>query len=230
MRALRETYNGVNMKQIEIVKDVLDANRVVAEENRKLLKDAGVFAINLMGSPGSGKTTVLERTLEHIAGKIRVGIIQGDITTTLDSERLQRFNVPIIQINTEPFGGDCHLGANLVQRALQSLDLSQIQLLFIENVGNLVCPAEFDIGENLKAVVFSVTEGEEKPLKYPLMFRECGLVLISKIDLLPYLDVQIEKMIANVRQINSASTIIPLSAKTGEGTNDWLAFLEKKCR
>jgi hydrogenase nickel incorporation protein HypB len=217
------------MKQIEIVKDVLDANRVVAEENRKMLREAGVFAINLMGSPGSGKTTVLERTLEHIAGKIRVGIIQGDITTTLDSERLQRFNVPIVQINTEPFGGDCHLGANLVQRALQSLDLSQIHLLFIENVGNLVCPAEFDIGENLKAVALSVTEGEEKPLKYPLMFRECGLVLISKIDLLKYLDVKIEKMVENIRKINSESTIIQLSGKTGEGILDFIGFIDNKC-
>jgi len=218
------------MKQIEIIKDVLDANRVVAEENRKLLKEAGVFAINLMGSPGSGKTTVLERTLEHIAGKMWVGIIQGDITTSLDSERLQRFNVPIVQINTEPFGGDCHLGANLVQKALHSFDLNQIQLLVIENVGNLVCPAEFDIGENLKAVVFSVTEGEEKPLKYPLMFRECGLVLISKLDLLQYLDVKVEKMVENIRKINSQSKIIPLSAKTGEGMEDWVAFLKQKCK
>lgn len=214
--------------KIEIVKDVLDANRVIAEENRKLLKQEGVFAINLMGSPGSGKTSILERTLEHFKNEVRAGIIQGDITTTLDSQRLERFNLPIVQINTEPFGGDCHLGANLVGKAIKSLDLSQIGLLFIENVGNLVCPAEFDIGENLKMVVFSVTEGEEKPLKYPLMFRECELVLINKIDLLRYLDVRMDRLMRNIKSINPQSEVIELSAKTGEGTEEWISFLSRK--
>ncbi len=214
--------------KIEIITDVLDANRVVAEENRRILKQAGVFAINLMGSPGSGKTRVLERTLENIGNKIRAGIIQGDITTTLDSERLMKFEVPVVQINTEPFGGDCHLGANLVQRAVKSMDLSQIGLLFIENVGNLVCPAEFDIGENLKMLVFSVTEGEEKPLKYPLMFRECGVVLINKIDLLKHLNVKIDHLTQNIRRINPGAEVLRLSAETGEGVDEWISFLKDR--
>jgi hydrogenase nickel incorporation protein HypB len=217
-----------NMIEIEIVKDVLDANRVVAEENRKILRQHAIFAINIMGSPGAGKTLILEQTLTHLENELPIGIIQGDIATTLDSQRLQRFDVPIIQINTERFGGDCHLGANLVRKAIKSLNLSEIQLLFIENVGNLVCPAEFDIGENLKMVVFSVTEGEEKPLKYPLMFRECELVLINKIDLLTHLDVRIDYLINNIRSVNPLSKIINLSATTGDGIDEWISYLLKR--
>ena len=209
---------------IKMVEPVLQVNDTIAAENRALLKAHNVLEVNIMGSPGSGKTAILERTLGAL-GPLRMGVIEGDITTTADAERLVRFGVPIVQINTEAFGGDCHLAAHVIKKALASFDLSALDLLFVENVGNLVCPAEFEIGEDRKVVVLSITEGEDKPLKYPLMFRVCHAVLVSKMDLVPHLDVDIAKLRTNIHAVNPKLEIIELSAKTGQGVDEWVAWL-----
>ena len=209
---------------INMVEPVLQANDAIAAENKALLEHQGVFEVNLMGSPGSGKTAILERTLEALYS-LRVGVIEGDITTTMDADRLARFGIPVAQINTEPFGGDCHLAAHVIKKALDSFDLSALDLLFVENVGNLVCPAEFEIGEHRKVVVLSATEGEDKPLKYPLMFRVCHAVLISKMDLVPYLDVDLAKLRGNINAVNPKLQIIQVSAKTGDGIESWINWL-----
>jgi hydrogenase nickel incorporation protein HypB len=197
----------------------------VAQENRQLFRAKGTFAINLMSSPGSGKTLILEQTLRLIHGKLSAGVIEGDICSTLDSERLSKFDVPVVQINTQPFGGDCHLDARMIKAACESLDLPALDVLFIENVGNLVCPAEFDLGENVKVAVISVTEGVDKPLKYPLIFRVSDLVLINKTDLLPYLDVDVDQLYANIARVNPRIPNISLSAKTKDGLDTWVEWL-----
>ena len=211
--------------KVKVLENVLAANDSIAQENRGLLADHGVFAINLMGSPGAGKTAVLERTLERLAGKLRVGVIEGDIRTSLDAERLSRFGVQIVQINTEPFGGECHLAAHAIQGALRELDLHALDLLVIENVGNLVCPAEFDVGEDRKVVVLSIPEGEDKPLKYPLMFRVSDCVLLNKMDLAEYLGTDVPGLIQNVHAINPKMECIELSARTEVGVDEWIAWL-----
>ena len=213
--------------KINIVRNILAANNQIAAETRRDLQARGITAINLMSSPGAGKTAILERTLEKLQGRIPCGVIEGDIATTLDAERLIRFQSPIVQINTEPFGGDCHLSASAVRSALCDLPLDKIRLLFIENVGNLVCPAEFDIGEKAKVVVFSLPEGEDKPLKYPLMFRESKLCLLNKIDLAGVLGTQLDRIQSNVRQVNPQMKIIPISARTGEGVDEWIGWLKQ---
>lgn len=218
-------------KSLRIVEHVLKANDAIAAENRARLKQHGVVAVNMMSSPGSGKTLMLERTLEILGDRMQIGIIEGDIRTTRDADRLARFDVPIVQINTEPFGGDCHLGAHVISKALDEIELSALDMLLIENVGNLVCPAEFDIGENRKVVVLSTTEGEDKPLKYPLMFRVSHALLINKIDLLPYIDVDIEVLKEYVRKVNPHIEMFEVSAKCGEGIEawtDWLVQLSEK--
>ena len=211
--------------QIKMVEHILQANDAIAAENSALLKAHSVFEVNMMGSPGSGKTAILERTLERLK-ELRIGVIEGDITTTMDADRLARFEVPITQINTDAFGGDCHLAAHVIKKALESFDLSTLDLLFVENVGNLVCPAEFEIGENRKVVVLSITEGEDKPLKYPLMFRVCHSVLINKMDLSPHLDIDLERLRRNIHSVNPKLEIIEVSAKTGQGIEDWVAWLQ----
>jgi len=180
-------------REIKVVRRVLDVNEQMADQNRKMFTEKGVFVLNVMSSPGSGKTTTLEKTLVRIASQIKSAVIVGDICTTNDADRLAVSGVPVVQINTDEFGGDCHLAAHVIEKAVGGLDLDDIDLLIVENVGNLVCPAEFDIGEDARAVVLSVTEGEDKPVKYPLMFRECEVALLNKIDLLPYLDYDKEK-------------------------------------
>ncbi len=215
--------------EIPVVRDVLSESNAIALENRIAFHDHGVFVVNLMSSPGAGKTTLLQRTISLLQQRnVRCAVIEGDITSTLDSERLAPLGIPIVQANTEPFGGDCHVGSHLVKGALQYLKLDSIDMLFIENIGNLVCPAEFYLGEDLKVVVLSLPEGEEKPLKYPLMFRECHVCLLNKLDLLPYLDVDLEKFRKSIRTINGRLEIIPVSAKTGAGVEAWVEWLLAK--
>jgi hydrogenase nickel incorporation protein HypB len=192
---------------------------------RDLLAAHGVFCVNLMSSPGAGKTALLEITLARLAGDARIAVIEGDIETTADADRLRPSGVPVVQINTGPFGGECHLAAPLVATAVERLDLHGLDLLIVENVGNLVCPAEFDIGEDRKVVLLSVTEGEDKPLKYPLMFHESTLAVVTKIDLLPHLDLDLDLLRANLRRTNPQAPVLLLSVKTGEGVDAWLDWL-----
>lgn len=212
-------------QEIKVMKKILNINDRIATELRKDLRERNLFYVNLMSSPGSGKTSIIERTAHDFSRKIFT--IEGDIQTTLDSERLARSGIRVYQINTGPFGGDCHLEAGWIRSALEDIDLSDIDYLFVENIGNLVCPAEFDIGAHLNAVVLSVTEGEDKPLKYPLAFHNSQLCIISKIDLLPYLDIDLAKIKENVRSVNPQMEIIELSAKSGEGFANWTDFLLK---
>jgi hydrogenase nickel incorporation protein HypB len=210
---------------ITIAQNILAANETLARANQDLFEKHGIYAINFMSSPGAGKTTLLDATLSALVDRIKIGVIEGDIATTVDADRLARHNIPIVQVNTEPFGGDCHLEARMVGSALQSLPLGEIKLLLIENIGNLVCPAEFNLGEHLKAALLSVTEGEDKPLKYPLMFREADILIVTKIDLLPHLKLSIEKLRGNVRQINPKIEIFEVSAESGKGMDEWIHFL-----
>ena len=213
-------------QRIDVLEAIFAENDVRADFNRKQFENNRVRAINLMSSPGSGKTTVLEATLDELAGEIAVGVIEGDIATDLDAAKLGGRGAQISLLNTgNGFGGECHLDAPMVNRALQGLDLSRLDLVIIENVGNLVCPAEFDVGEHAKAMVYSVTEGDDKPLKYPVMFRAVDVVLLNKIDLVPYLDVDVDSYIARVREVNATATILPVSARTGAGMADWFGWL-----
>jgi hydrogenase nickel incorporation protein HypB len=217
-------------REIKVVRRVLDVNAKMAEENRRMFAEKGVFVVNVMSSPGSGKTTTLEKTLAHIVPEIKSAVIVGDICTTHDADRLAVSGAPVVQINTDEFGGDCHLAAHVIEKAAGGLDLDDIDLLIVENVGNLVCPAEFDIGEDARVVVLSVTEGEDKPVKYPLMFRQCEIALLNKIDLLPYLDYDKQKAIDYIHQIHPGMPIFEMSAKTEEGFAPWLEWLRDKVR
>lgn len=214
---------------IPIIRDVLEESNARAQENRALFDQHGVFVVNIMSSPGAGKTTLLSKTIPLLQQRgLNCAVIEGDITSTLDSERLQPLGVPVVQANTEPFGGDCHVGSHLVQAALKHFDLQRVDVLFIENIGNLVCPAEFYLGEDRKVVVLSITEGEDKPLKYPLMFRECSACLVNKMDLAPYLDVNVDALKENIRRTNGKLTVFPMSAKTGVGLDAWVEWLAQK--
>ena len=217
-------------REIKVVRRVLDVNEKMAAQNRKMFAEKGIFVLNVMSSPGSGKTTTLEKTLVRIASQIKSAVIVGDICTTNDADRLAVSGVPVVQINTDEFGGDCHLAAHVIEKAVGGLDLEDIDLLIVENVGNLVCPAEFDIGEDARAVVLSVTEGEDKPAKYPLMFRECEIALLNKIDLLPYLDYDKDKAIDYIHQVHPDMPIFEISSKTEEGFEPWLEWLVGKVK
>jgi hydrogenase nickel incorporation protein HypB len=209
--------------------NVLDANDTLARANRDLFDLAGTYTINMMSSPGAGKTALLERTLERLRGGLRLGVLEGDVQTTLDADRLARFHIPLVQVNTDPgFGGECHLDANMVRSGLGELPLDDIDILIIENVGNLVCPAEFRVGEDVRVMVYSVTEGEEKPLKYPLMFRSADLVLVNKVDLLEHLDFDLERFLGNLDAVNPAVRTILTSARTGQGIDEWCCWLGQR--
>ncbi len=217
-------------RKIKVVRRVLDVNQQMAERNRQMFHENGVFVLNIMSSPGSGKTTTLEKTLERIMSNIKCAVIVGDICTTNDADRLARSGAPVVQINTDEFGGDCHLAAHVIEKAANGIDLEAIECLIVENVGNLVCPAEFDIGEDLRVVILSVTEGEDKPLKYPLMFRECDAAILNKIDLLPYLDYDSEAAVQNILQVHPDIPVFELSAKTEEGFKPWIQWLTAQVR
>ena len=215
-------------RDIKVARRVLDANDTMARQNRKLFVEKNVFVLNMMSSPGSGKTTILERTLSRVMPNIRSAVIVGDICTTNDADRLAVSGAPVVQINTDEFGGDCHLAAHVIEKALGGIDLNAVDLLIVENIGNLVCPAEFDIGEDSRVVVLSVTEGEDKPAKYPLMFRQCDAALLNKIDLLPYLDYDRQAAIGFIHQVHPGMPVFEISAKTEEGFENWLEWLKSK--
>jgi hydrogenase nickel incorporation protein HypB len=209
-------------REIKVVRRVLDANDMMAARNRELFAAHGVFVLNMMSSPGSGKTTILQRTLARLMPELRCAVIVGDICTTQDADRLAASGAPVVQINTDEFGGDCHLAAHVIERALGGIDLHGLELLIVENIGNLVCPAEFDIGEDKRVVVLSVTEGEDKPAKYPLMFRECDAMLLNKIDLLPYLEYDVDITLKSAAQLHPGMPVYQISAKSGEGFDGWI--------
>ncbi len=211
--------------KVRVVEDALDANNTIATANRADFDQAGVKVVNFMSAPGAGKTSLLERVVHDLPG-VRVGVLEGDVQGSLDADRLASLHVPVTQLNTDPsFGGECHLDANMVRSAVPSLPLEEIDLLIIENVGNLVCPAEFKVGEDARVMVCSVTEGEDKPLKYPLMFRTCELVLINKVDLLPHLDFDLDLLLYNIDQVHPDVDRTVLSARTGEGIEAWRDWL-----
>ncbi len=212
--------------KIQVLNNILEMNDSYAAENRRVFEANNSFAMNMMSSPGSGKTSLLERTLERLDPS-HVAIIEGDMQTTKDAERLERFGCQIVQIST---GNACHLDGKMIHDALADLDLSDVRLVVIENVGNLVCPAEFRVGEDAKIVVLSVTEGEDKPLKYPLMFREAAVCIFNKIDLLPHLDYSLEEARENARQINPQLHFLSISCKTGEGLDEWMDWLKSKMK
>jgi hydrogenase nickel incorporation protein HypB len=215
------------MSIIMIERQILEKNDAVAQENRTLLARHRIFTINLVSSPGAGKTSILEKTLEHLRGRLNVAVIEGDVQTDLDAQRVARYGVPAVQIVTR---GGCHLEANLVREALETLNLNEVQLLIIENVGNLVCPSNYDLGEDLKVVVASTTEGDDKPLKYPPMFRNASVLIINKIDLLPYLNSNLATLRNNALQINSSLQIFETSCTTGAGIEAWCTWLDAQIK
>jgi hydrogenase nickel incorporation protein HypB len=213
--------------KVKVVEDALDANNTIARANRDDFDRSEVTVVNLMSAPGAGKTALLERVVAGLDG-IRVGVLEGDVQGSLDADRLASLHVPVTQLNTDAgFGGECHLDANMVRSALPDLPLDAIDLLVIENVGNLVCPAEFRVGEDVRVMVSSVTEGEDKPLKYPLMFRACELVLVNKIDLLPHLDYDLDKFLGNLDAVHPRVARMAVSARTGEGIAEWRDWLRR---
>ncbi|MCL2470879.1 MAG: hydrogenase nickel incorporation protein HypB [Propionibacteriaceae bacterium] len=215
-------------ERIDVLERIFDENDRAAAANRAKLDAAGVVAVNLMSSPGAGKTTLLARTLAALQGRVRCGIIEGDIETSIDADRLRGLSAQISLLNTgDGFGGECHLDAPMVAHALTRLDLDSLDLLLIENVGNLVCPAEFDVGAHRRAMIASVPEGEDKPLKYPVMFRSVDAVVVNKVDLLAYLDFDMGLFLANIKAVNPGATVILLSAKTGEGVDQWLDWVSQ---
>jgi hydrogenase nickel incorporation protein HypB len=204
------------------MKNVLAKNNQIAAEIYKRLSDKGIFTLNLMGSPGSGKTSLLEKTIAGLKGKYRLAVIEGDLFTAKDAQRIRAAGVPAVQINT---GGGCHLDASMVERALPQLPLDEIDLLIIENVGNLVCPAEFELGEDCKAIVYSAAEGEDKPLKYPLMFKLAAVVVLNKMDILPYTCFDLPGAIEDIAAVNPSAKVIETSCRTNIGINLWIDWL-----
>jgi hydrogenase nickel incorporation protein HypB len=225
----QETTNGnissaMNGYTIKLEKEILGKNQLLAEHNRVWFAERGILALNLVSSPGSGKTTLLERTLNDLKNEFEIGVIEGDQETIHDAERIRATGCKAVQINT---GTGCHLEADMLARGLESLKPSPNSLLFIENVGNLVCPAMFDLGERAKVAILSVTEGEDKPLKYPNMFRASELMILNKIDLLPYLKFDVKRCLDYAKEVNPSIKILQVSATTGEGMSDWYQWLRQ---
>jgi hydrogenase nickel incorporation protein HypB len=218
-------------ERVEVLERIFGENDKTAAANRAAFAAGGVACVNLMSAPGAGKTMLLRQTLSRMAGEARIGVIEGDIETALDADRLSGLGASISLINTgSGFGGECHLDAPMVASALSRLPLADLDLVLIENVGNLVCPAEFDVGEDARAMISAVTEGEDKPLKYPVMFRSCELVVVNKVDLLPYLDFDMDGFAANLKQVNPAARVLHVSARTGEGVPAWCEWLRARLK
>lgn len=215
------------MHIIDVNSQILQENTRLAEENKKLFNEYGLHVTNFMSAPGAGKTTVLEKTIKRISGSYKISVIEGDLQTSIDSDRIKALNIPSYQITT---GTVCHLDARMVHNALHNFQLEGNDLLFIENVGNLVCPADFELGEDLKVMVFSVVEGAEKPKKYPVMFHKVDVVLLNKIDLIPYSGISLDELINNVREINPSAKIFPISCRTGEGIDDWIDWFSQSIK
>jgi len=215
------------MSIITVERKVLEKNDDIARQNRAAFTERGIFALNLVSSPGSGKTSILEQTFQALRGEMRVAVIEGDVQTDLDAQRVAAYGVPVVQIVTL---GGCHLDAGLVRDAMQGLDLDQTDLLFIENVGNLVCPAGYDLGEAMKVAVLSVTEGDDKPLKYPAMFSNASVLIVNKIDLIPYVNCNLNELKGNALKINPYLRIFEISCKTGAGISEWREWLANKGR
>lgn len=209
--------------EIKIMKNILDRNQNKANEVRSLLAAKKVVMVNIISSPGAGKTTLLERTLEEIGSKFRIGVIEGDITTDRDARRLQRFNIPIVVINTE---GGCHLDSHSISKVLDSFSLDDLDVIFVENVGNLICPSQFDLGETFKLAVVSTAEGDDKPGKYPMLFREARAVLLNKTDLIPYTNFKLESFKTDLRNINAGVPLFEISCTKGDGLNEWFKWIE----
>jgi hydrogenase nickel incorporation protein HypB len=213
------------MHEVVTERGILQANEALAEHNREHFAEAGVCVVNLMSAPGAGKTSILERTIEALRSDYRIGVIEGDLMTTLDADRMTALGIPAYQITT---GSVCHLDSRMVHRALDHFPIAGLDLLVIENVGNLVCPAEFDLGEGLRVMVYSTVEGAEKPKKYPVMFHAAEVVLLNKVDLLPYAGVSLEELTRNVWEVNPGAEIFPVSCRTGEGIEAWVAWLRRR--
>ena len=211
--------------KVSVVKNVLDANDRIAAQNRELFDKNKVYVINLMSSPGAGKTSLVERTILALRNKYRIGVIEGDIQDTYDADRIAKLDIPVVQINT---GGACHIDGNMIREALPAFDLSKTDLLIVENVGNLVCPAEFKIGENVKIMLLSTPEGADKPAKYPLMFQESAALLINKIDLMPYVDFDLEKAKHDALSLHKDLKIFEVSCKAATGLDAWIAWLTER--
>jgi hydrogenase nickel incorporation protein HypB len=210
--------------KVKVVTNILEANDRIAAENKKKFEEAGVFVMNVMSGPGAGKTSLLEKTIQELSGKVKIGVIEGDIAGADDAERIDKLGIPVVQINT---GGGCHLDANMITDVLEDLPpLKELDLLIIENVGNLVCPAEFKLGEDMKVMLLSVAEGHDKPLKYPLMFQESSALILNKIDLLPYTDADIGKMRKDSLSLNPNLKIFEVSCKTGQGITEWTNWVQ----
>ena len=211
--------------KVPVVRNNLEANERLAEDNRRIFRQAGLLVINLMSGPGAGKTSLLERTIDALQDEIRIGVIEGDIQSSYDAERISQKGVQVVQLNT---GGACHLDGNMIKSSLDALDLDTLDLLVVENVGNLVCPAEFNVGEDMKVMILSVPEGDDKPLKYPLMFQESRALLINKIDLLPYVNCDVGKIRERALQLNANLEIFEISCRTGEGLDGWADWLRQQ--
>ncbi|MCX5719486.1 MAG: hydrogenase nickel incorporation protein HypB, partial [Nitrospirae bacterium] len=209
--------------KVKVVAQILEANDRIAAENKKVFHESGVYVINLMSAPGAGKTSLVERTIKELYKKLRIGVIEGDIAGTDDAQRIEVLGIPVVQINT---GGACHLDANMINEAIADVPLKDIDLLIIENVGNLVCPAEFKVGEDMKIMILSITEGDDKPLKYPLMFQESSALILNKIDLLPHTNADLKKIKNNSLSLNPSLKIFEVSCKTGEGISEWTSWLQ----
>jgi hydrogenase nickel incorporation protein HypB len=215
------------MRKVEVITQILNANDLTAQENRAMLRDHHILAVNLMASPGAGKTSLILQTAKTFAGRVRTGVIEGDVASRIDADRVASAEIPVIQINT---GGECHLDALTVQRALKVLPLHEIDILFIENVGNLICPVEFQLGEEVRVVVASVPEGDDKPYKYPGIFTAVNSVVLNKIDLVPYVDFRLDAMRKGVLSVNQRAEIFEVSCRTGEGVARWAEWLESRWR
>ena len=212
---------------VDVKADILGKNDAVAEELRNLFKKKHVFVLDLMGSPGCGKTTLLEKTMQALKDDINMAVIEGDLFTSKDADRIDRYGVPVVQINT---AGGCHLDAPMIKKAIENIDLDKLDLLVIENVGNLVCPAEFDIGEQKRAVVLSITEGDDKPMKYPLMFKLASIVLLNKTDILKFCNFNLDGATEDIKTLNPGVEVLPVSCSLGDGLKPWLDWLREMVR